>query len=141
MISNSIRQLTESRLFMQTFVEDSKLSLIQRYFELMHTHSRELLPTVFEENCTFQCTINGRILRPETLVYRALIALSDSPQSYGVERKDEILYVDELTSEAGFAKVKIELLDGFTVDYLYLVRTKLGWRISCVFWENPKFNI
>ena len=104
-------------------------TLLDDYFELMHTQDMSLFDKVFHKGSNLYSSENDEIvIRPRDF-YREQMEARTSPQDSGNARRDEILLVDQISPEVALAKVQLEMFGGVMQDYLNLLRVDGSWFI------------
>jgi hypothetical protein len=102
-------------------------SLLDDYFELMHTQDMSLFDKVFHKDSTLFSSENDEIvIRPADL-YRGQMEARTSPQDSGNARRDKVLFVDQISPEVALAKVQLEMFGGVMQDYLNLLHVDGSW--------------
>ena len=112
------------------------VTLLDNYFDVMHSQDMELFDKVFHKNCTLYGIVDGKSnLRPYD-IYREAVANRESPASKGEARRDEILFVDQLNDNFALARVQLEMFGGVMQDYLNLVKLDGQWWIMAKMWAR-----
>ena len=102
-------------------------TLLDDYFELMHTQDMSLFDKVFHKDSNLYSSENDEIvIRPRDF-YREQMEARTSPQDSGNARRDEVLLVDQISPEIALAKVQLEMFGGVMQDYLSLIHVDGSW--------------
>lgn len=102
-------------------------TLLDDYFELMHTQDMSLFDQVFHKDSNLYSSENDEIvIRPRDF-YREQMEARTSPQDLGNVRRDKVLLVDQISPEVALAKVQLEMFGGVMQDYLSLLRVDGSW--------------
>mgnify|MGYP000193215742 FL=1 len=104
-------------------------TLLDDYFELMHTQDMSLFDKVFHKDSTLFSSENDEIVIRPADVYRGQMEARTSPQDSGNARRDKVLLVDQISPEVAFAKVQLEMFGGVMQDYLNLLLVDGSWFI------------
>ena len=104
-------------------------TLLDDYFELMHTQDMSLFDKVFHKDSTLFSSENDEIVIRPADFYRGQMEARTSPQDSGNARRDEILLVDQISPEIAMAKVQLEMFGGVMQDYLNLLHVDGSWFI------------
>lgn len=112
------------------------VTLLDNYFEVIHAQNLELFDQVFHKDCCLYGVANNEtVLRPYA-VYRDAVANRQSPLELGNPRKDEILFVDQISSDMALAKVQLQMFGGVMQDYLNLVKLDGKWWIIAKLYQQ-----
>jgi hypothetical protein len=112
------------------------VTLLDNYFDVMHTQDMELFDKVFHTDCTLYGIVEGKPnLRPYA-IYREAVVNRESPAQKGETRRDEILFVDQLNDNFALARVQLEMFGGVMQDYLNLVKLDGQWWIMAKMWTR-----
>ena len=102
-------------------------TLLDNYFELMHTQDMSLFDKVFHKDSTlFSSEKDEIVIRPAD-VYRGQMEARTSPKDSGNARRDKVLLVDQISPEVAMAKVQLEMFGGVMQDYLNLLHVDGSW--------------
>lgn len=102
-------------------------TLLDDYFELMHTQDMSLFDQVFHKDSNLYSSESDEIvIRPRDF-YREQMEARTSPQDLGNVRRDKVLLVDQISPEVALAKVQLEMFGGVMQDYLSLLRVDGSW--------------
>ena len=104
-------------------------TLLDNYFELIHTQDMSLYNKVFHKDSNLYSSENDEIVIRSADLYRSQMEARTSPQDSGNARRDVVLLVDQLSPEVAFAKVQLEMFGGVMQDYLNLLRVDGSWFI------------
>ena len=104
-------------------------TLLDDYFELIHTQDMSLYNKVFHKDSNLYSSENDEIVIRSADLYRSQMEARTSPQDSGNARRDEVLLVDQMSPEVAFAKVQLEMFGGVMQDYLNLLRVDGSWFI------------
>ena len=104
-------------------------TLLDNYFELIHTQDMSLYNKVFHKDSNLYSSENDEIVIRSADRYRSQMEARTSPQDSGNARRDVVLLVDQLSPEVAFAKVQLEMFGGVMQDYLNLLRVDGSWFI------------
>ncbi len=110
--------------------------MLSDYFDAMHTQDMEKFDRVFNENVVLYSAQTGELNRRPYDIYRDAVVNRESPESKGEERKDEILFIDEMSETAALAKVQLQMFGGVMQDYLSLIFINGKWQIISKIWER-----
>ena len=112
-------------------------TLVDNYFELMHTQDMELFGRVFHDNSALYSAQGGAGLsiRP-CAVYREEMENRQSPKQLGNARRDEVLMVDQISPTLALVKLQLEMFGGVMQDYLNLVYLDGQWWVMAKMWER-----
>lgn len=102
-------------------------TLLDDYFELMHTQDMSLFDKVFHKDSTLFSSENDEIVIRPADVYRGQMETRTSPQDSGNARRDKVLLVDQISPEVALAKVQLEMFGGVMQDYLSLLHVDGSW--------------
>jgi len=111
-------------------------AMIGEYFDVMYTQDMEKFDRVFHSNVVLYSAQTGELNRRPYDVYRDAVVNRESPQSKGEERKDEIIFIDEMSDTAAMAKVQLQMFGGVMQDYLTLIHIDGRWQIISKIWER-----
>ena len=102
-------------------------TLLDDYFELMHTQDMTLFDKVFHKDSNLYSSENDEIvIRPRDF-YRGQMEARTSPQDSGNARRDKVLLVDQISPELALVKVQLEMFGGVMQDYLSLLHVDGSW--------------
>jgi hypothetical protein len=120
-----------------TSPESDVQTLIDNYFELMHTQNMELFDRVFHPQSALYSGQGGAGVsyRP-CEVYRQQLLERESPESLGEARRDQVLMVDHISPTLALAKLQLEMFGGVMQDYLNLVFLDGQWWVMAKMWEK-----
>ena len=111
-------------------------AMLSEYFDVMHTQDMVKFDRVFNENVVLYSAQSGELnIRPFN-VYREAVVNRESPQSKGEPRKEEIIFIDEMSETAALAKVQLQMFGGVMQDYLNLIFINGKWQIISKIWER-----
>ena len=102
-------------------------TLLDNYFELMHTQNMSLFDKVFHKDSSLYSSENDEIVIRPADFYRGQMEARTSPQDSGNARRDEVLLVDQISPEVALAKVQLEMFGGVMQDYLSLLHVDGSW--------------
>ncbi|MFA9276553.1 MAG: nuclear transport factor 2 family protein [Rhodoluna sp.] len=102
-------------------------TLLDNYFELMHTQDMSLFDKVFHKDSNLYSSENDEIVIRPAGFYRGQMEARTSPQDSGNARRDEVLLVDQISPELAMAKVQLEMFGGVMQDYLSLLHVDGSW--------------
>ena len=102
-------------------------TLLDEYFELMHTQDMSLFDKVFHKDSNLYSSENDDIVIRPAAFYRAQMEARTSPQDSGNARRDKVLLVDQISPELAMAKVQLEMFGGVMQDYLSLLHVDGSW--------------
>lgn len=102
-------------------------TLLDDYFELMHTQDMSLFDKVFHKDSNLYSSENDEIVIRPAAFYRGQMEGRTSPQDSGNARRDEVLLVDQISPELALAKVQLEMFGGVMQDYLSLLHVDGSW--------------
>ena len=102
-------------------------TLLDNYFELIHTQDMSLYNKVFHKDSNLYSSENDEIVIRSADLYRSQMEARTSPQDSGNARRDVVLLVDQMSPEVAFAKVQLEMFGGVMQDYLNLLRVDGAW--------------
>lgn len=110
-------------------IEKEIRAMLERYFEVLQTQDLNEFDKVFNANSVlYSAQDNNFVVRPFQ-EYREMVKNRKSPVELGSGRKDEIVFLDILSNEMAFAKVRLQLFDSIMVDYLNIVKVDGNWSI------------
>ena len=104
-------------------------TLLDDYFELMHTQEMSLFDKVFHKDSNLYSSENDELVIRSADLYRSQMEARTSPQDSGNARRDEVLFIDQISPEVALAKVQLEMFGGVMQDYLNLLRVDGSWFI------------
>lgn len=104
-------------------------TLLDDYFELMHTQDMSLFDKVFHKDSNLYSSENDELMIRSADLYRSQMEARTSPQDSGNARRDEVLFIDQISPEVALAKVQLEMFGGVMQDYLNLLRVDGSWFI------------
>ncbi len=104
-------------------------TLLGDYFELMHTQDMSLFDKVFHKDSNLYSSENDELVIRSADLYRSQMEARTSPQDSGNARRDEVLFIDQISPEVALAKVQLEMFGGVMQDYLNLLRVDGSWFI------------
>ena len=104
-------------------------TLLDDYFELMHTQDMSLFDKVFHKDSNLYSSENDELVIRSADLYRSQMEARTSPQDSGNARRDEVLFIDQISPEVALAKVQLEMFGGVMQDYLNLLRVDGSWFI------------
>ncbi|MDH6277942.1 hypothetical protein M2118_000905 [Aurantimicrobium minutum] len=102
-------------------------TLLDNYFELMHTQDMSLFDKVFHKDSNLYSSENDEIVIRPADFYRGQMEARTSPHDSGNARRDEVLLVDQISQELAMAKVQLEMFGGVMQDYLSLLHVDGSW--------------
>jgi len=111
-------------------------AMLAEYFDVMYTQDMEKFDRVFHTNVVLYSAQTGELNRRPFDVYREAVVNRESPESKGEERKDEIIFIDEMSDTAAMAKVQLQMMGGVMQDYLTLIYIDGRWQIISKIWER-----
>jgi hypothetical protein len=112
------------------------VTLLDNYFELMHTQDMSLFDQVFHESVSLFGVAEGELNIRPFAVYREAMLNRQSPAEKGEARRDEILFVDQLNDSLAVARVQLEMMGGVMQDYLSLLKIDGKWLIVAKTWAR-----
>lgn len=112
------------------------ITLLDNYFELMHTQNMDLFDKVFHETSSLFGVPDGAFNIRSKEVYRDAMLNRQSPAEKGEARRDEILFVDQLNENLAVARVQLEMMGGVMQDYLSLLKIDGNWIIVAKTWAR-----
>lgn len=111
-------------------------AMLSDYFDAMHTQDMEKFDRVFHTDVVLYSAQTGELNRRPYDIYRDAVVNRESPESKGEERKDEIIFIDEMSDTAAMAKVQLQMMGGVMQDYLTLIHINGRWQIISKIWER-----
>ena len=111
-------------------------AMLYEYFDVMYTQDMVKFDRVFHTNVVLYSAQTGELNRRPYDVYREAVVNRESPESKGEERKDEIIFIDEMSDTAAMAKVQLQMFGGVMQDYLTLIFIDGRWQIISKIWER-----
>lgn len=112
------------------------VTLLDNYFELMHSQDMSLFDQVFHESSSLFGVPDGALNIRSFDVYKDAMANRQSPAEKGEARRDEILFVDQLNDNLAVARVQLEMSGGVMQDYLSLLKIDGKWLIVAKTWAR-----
>ncbi len=112
------------------------VTLLDNYFELMHTQNMDLFDRVFHESSSLFGVPEGALNIRTAAVYKDQMLNRQSPAEKGEARRDEILFVDQLNDSLAIARVQLEMMGGVMQDYLSLIKVDGAWFIIAKTWAR-----
>ncbi|MFM6977414.1 MAG: nuclear transport factor 2 family protein [Micrococcales bacterium] len=112
------------------------ITLLDNYFELMHTQNMDLFDKVFHERSSLFGVPDGALNVRTAAVYKDAMLNRKSPEENGEARRDEILFVDQLNDSLAVARVQLEMMGGVMQDYLSLLKIDGHWIIIAKTWAR-----
>lgn len=112
------------------------ITLLDNYFELMHTQDMSLFDQVFHENSSLFGVPDGSYNIRTSSFYKDQMKNRQSPAEKGEARRDEILFVDQLNENLAVARVQLEMMGGVMQDYLSLLKVDGHWIIIAKTWAR-----
>lgn len=112
------------------------VTLLDNYFELMHTQNMDLFDKVFHESSSLFGVPEGALNIRTAAVYKDQMLNRQSPAEKGEARRDEILFVDQLNDTLAVARVQLEMMGGVMQDYLSLIKVDGAWFIIAKTWAR-----
>lgn len=112
------------------------ITLLDNYFELMHTQNMDLFDKVFHESSSLFGVPEGALNIRSAAVYKDAMLNRQSPAEKGEARRDEILFVDQLNDSLAVARVQLEMMGGVMQDYLSLLKIDGQWMIVAKTWAR-----
>ena len=112
------------------------VTLLDNYFELMHTQNMDLFDKVFHESSSLFGVPEGALNIRTAAVYKDQMLNRQSPAEKGEARRDEILFVDQLNDTLAVARVQLEMMGGVMQDYLSLIKVDGAWFIIAKTWTR-----
>ena len=112
------------------------ITLLDNYFELMHTQNMDLFDKVFHESSSLFGVPDGQLNIRSAEVYKEAMLNRESPASKGEARRDEIIFVDQLNDTHALARVELEMFGGVMQDYLSLLKINGHWMIVAKTWTR-----
>lgn len=112
------------------------VTLLDNYFELMHSQDMSLFDKVFHESSSLFGVPDGALNVRSAAVYKEAMLNRQSPAEKGEARRDEILFVDQLNDSLAVARVQLEMMGGVMQDYLSLIKVNEKWFIIAKTWAR-----
>ena len=112
------------------------ITLLDNYFELMHSQDMNLFDQVFHEASSLFGVPEGTLNIRSAAVYKEQMLNRQSPAEKGEARRDEILFVDQLNDTHAVARVQLEMMGGVMQDYLSLLKIDGKWIIIAKTWAR-----
>lgn len=112
------------------------ITLLDNYFELMHSQDMNLFDQVFHEASSLFGVPEGALNIRSAAVYKEQMLNRQSPAEKGEARRDEILFVDQLNDTHAVARVQLEMMGGVMQDYLSLLKIDGKWIIIAKTWAR-----
>ena len=112
------------------------VSLMEDYFEVLHTQDMELFDQVFHSECVLYGVVDGALNVRPFAAYREAVAARQSPHSLGEKRHEEILLFDQISDTAAMVKPQLQMFGGVMQDYLSLSCIDGRWWIVAKLWER-----
>ena len=112
------------------------ITLLDNYFELMHSQDMSLFDQVFHEASSLFGVPEGTLNIRSAAVYKEQMLNRQSPAEKGEARRDEILFVDQLNDTHAVARVQLEMMGGVMQDYLSLLKIDGKWIIIAKTWAR-----
>jgi len=112
------------------------ITLLDNYFELMHTQNMELFDKVFHKDCSLFGTPDDTYNVRTAAEYKEQMLNRESPESKGETRRDDILFVDQLFDSNAIARVQLEMFGGVMQDYLSLLKVDGQWLVIAKTWAR-----
>ncbi len=112
------------------------ITLLDNYFELMHTQNMDLFDKVFHPDCSLFGTPDDKYNVRTAAVYKEQMMNRESPASKGEARRDDILFVDQLFDSNAIARVQLEMFGGVMQDYLSLLKVDGQWYVIAKTWAR-----
>lgn len=112
------------------------VTLLDNYFELMHSQDMSLFDKVFHTDASLFGTPDGKYNVRTAAVYKEQMLNRESPAAKGEARRDEILFVDQLNDSLAIARVQLEMMGGVMQDYLSLIKIDGQWYIIAKTWAR-----
>ena len=117
-------------------IEVGIITLLDNYFELMHTQNMDLFDKVFHPDCSLFGTPDDKYNVRTAAVYKEQMLNRESPASKGEARRDDILFVDQLFDSNAIARVQLEMFGGVMQDYLSLLKVDGQWLVIAKTWAR-----
>jgi len=117
-------------------IEVGIITLLDNYFELMHTQNMDLFDKVFHPDCSLFGTPDDKYNVRTAAVYKEQMLNRESPASKGEARRDDILFVDQLFDSNAIARVQLEMFGGVMQDYLSLLKVDGQWFVIAKTWAR-----
>lgn len=111
-------------------------AMLGEYFDVMYTQDMVKFDRVFHTNVVLYSAQTGELNRRPYDVYREAVVNRESPESKGETRKDQIIFIDEMSDTAAMAKVQLQMFGGVMQDYLSLIFIDGRWQIISKIWER-----
>ncbi len=112
------------------------ITLLDNYFELMHTQNMDLFDKVFHPDASLFGTPDDKYNVRTAAVYKEQMMNRESPASKGEARRDDILFVDQLFDSNAIARVQLEMFGGVMQDYLSLLKVDGQWYVIAKTWAR-----
>lgn len=112
------------------------ITLLDDYFELMHTQNMSLFDRVFHSSSSLFGFVEGKLNIRSAAVYKEAMLNRQSPAEKGEARRDEILFVDQINESLAIARVQLEMMGGVMQDYLSLLKVEGKWLIVAKTWAR-----
>jgi hypothetical protein len=112
------------------------ITLLDNYFELMHTQNMDLFDKVFHPDCSLFGTPDDKYNVRTAAFYKEQMMNRESPASKGEARRDDILFVDQLFDSNAIARVQLEMFGGVMQDYLSLLKVDGQWYVIAKTWAR-----
>jgi hypothetical protein len=117
-------------------IEVGIITLLDNYFELMHTQNMDLFDKVFHPDCSLFGTPDDKYNVRTAAVYKEQMMNRESPASKGEARRDDIMFVDQLFDSNAIARVQLEMFGGVMQDYLSLLKVDGQWFVIAKTWAR-----
>jgi hypothetical protein len=112
------------------------VSLMEDYFEVLHSQDMGLFDQVFHSECVLYGVVDGALNVRPFAAYREAVVAGQSPHSLGEKRHEEILLFDQISDTAAMVKPQLQMFGGVMQDYLSLSCIDGKWWIVAKLWER-----
>lgn len=118
--------------------QDEIRTLLARYFDVLQTQDMVEFDDVFMPGAVLYSSQSSELTVRSISEYRRIVETRPAPASMGAERRDEVLFIDALSSEMALAKVRLWLNGAVMVDYLNLLRVDGRWRVAAKLYHRSE---
>jgi hypothetical protein len=105
-------------------------SAVKTYLDGLFEGDAEKLASVFHPASALTSEQNGVLTLLPRDEWLAIVRGRASAKSQGLERRDEILQIDQSSPTTAFVKVKCQLPPRYFTDYLCFVKTGGKWQVA-----------
>lgn len=103
---------------------------VKTYLDGLFEGDAEKLASVFHPTSALTSEQNGALTHLPRDEWLTIVRGRASSKSQGLERRDEILQIDQSSPTTAFVKLKCQLPPRYFTDYLCFIKTDGKWQVA-----------